>query len=294
MRRCKGVLGTAFAVGLLVCAFLNVNAQEFKGTVSEFVKNDSPLSYMKFGMDGMKGNVTWVISPGTYVHGPIFDSKGNILRKGQLLATVDERFYKYDVESAEAALIIAQGILKDAENDYSRKTGLFDKQAIPSIDKDKAEAEFYKAKGGLKDALARVGYSKFILGQCELRAPFDGYVQEVFTRSGGWSNIDYPVLKLIRLNPLYVDVIMDRKLGREIANGQKTVAIISVVPSFAFVYGFTITSSPPHWPIAKSLKLPNIIAEHTPELDPFVNVLGTWFELPKLNPFNIEFASSKM
>jgi RND family efflux transporter MFP subunit len=211
--------------GLLIAACLTGNAQEFTGAVAEFVKNDSPVTYMKFGMDGMKGRITWVISPGTYVKGPIYDAKGNIVRKGQLLATVDDRFYKYDVTSAEGELLKAKGILKDAESEFRRQADLVKKKAVKKKDLDQAEAALISAQGNYKDAKAKLEYSKFIVGLCELRAPFDGYVQEVFTRRGGWSNIDYPTLKLIRLNPLYVDVKMDRKLAREILYGKKTVSI---------------------------------------------------------------------
>ena len=219
---------TAFATlftGLLALTCTTLKADEFKGTVSEFVENDSPTNYMKFGMDGMKGKITWVISPGSYVKGPIYDLKGNIITKGQLLATADDRFYKYDVISAEGELLKAKGLLKDAESEYKRQLELVNKKAVKKKDLDQAEAELFSAQGTYKGAKAKLEYSKFVVGLCELRAPFDGYVQEVFTRRGGWSNIDYPALKLMRLSPLYVDVKMDRKLARNIVDGIKTVSM---------------------------------------------------------------------
>ena len=227
MKKMCFVAGLTCITCVMFFASFSANAQDFEGTVAECVKNDSPTGYQKFGMDGMKGEVTWVIKPGCFVRGPIYDSEGNVIKKGKLLAKTNDSFYKYDVLAAEGTLLGAKGTLKDAELEYARAERLAAKNAIPKKDKEKAEADLYKAQGSFKEAKANLEFAKFVVSLCTLRAPFDGYVQEVFTRRGGWSNIDYPALKLVRLSPLFVDVKMDRKLGREIESGEKTVSIVS-------------------------------------------------------------------
>ena len=197
---------------------------EYKGVVTELVK-DNLTTYMKFGIDGFKGEVTWIIGPGAFVKGPIYNEKGETIQEGDLLATTDKGFYKYDVLAYEGDLKAAEGDLKLAKLNYNRSVSLEKTNAVSKKERDEDEATLVMAEGTLMKTKADLESSKFILDHCELRAPFDGYVQEILTRPGSWSNIDYPALILRRLYPLYVDVKMDREDARAIVNGEKGVTI---------------------------------------------------------------------
>ena len=228
---------------MLVTAFFNVNEiyandnkpdedkrlssilrkQVFKGTISEVVKQ-SLTTYVKYP-DGFVAYVTWIIPPGSFVTGPIYDKNGNTTRKGDLLVQCDSRYYKARVEAAEGNFYAAKGSLKSTKANFQRCKKLFNNKSISEREKDKAEAEYFKAIGVYKKSNADLDLSKYDLEFCDLRARSDGYVGQVFARPGNWSNVDYPVLKLTKLNPINVDIKMDRKIAKEIVNQQAGVSI---------------------------------------------------------------------
>ena len=95
----------------------------------------------------------------------IFVKEGDHVRKGQLLAQLDDKDYRLSVE----ALQIQYDQLKD---EVTRTHRLFDRKSISANDYEKASA-------GLKQLGVQLQMEKNRLGYTRLYAPTDGYVQAV-------------------------------------------------------------------------------------------------------------------
>ena len=202
---------------------VTADVQTNKGIVSEIVEH-SLTSHIKFPPDFF-ADITWVIAPGTYVKGPIYDKDGNKVKKGDILAKCDKKYFQAKYDAAEGEVRGAKGRLKDAKIDFERQKKLVAKKTVSEKERDEAEAELYNAVGAYKTALAELEITKIKLGYCELEAPYDGFISEVYITRGGWSNIDYPVARLDRLSPLYVDVEIDRVTAKKVVEQELSVAL---------------------------------------------------------------------
>jgi multidrug efflux pump subunit AcrA (membrane-fusion protein) len=226
MRKLKNsiFLVTVALALFLGCSLMAASLGTYEGVLDEIVPN-SLTTYVKFG-DGFFADVKWIIAPGSFVKGPIFNKKGEKIRHGDLLVACDPHYYKALIDVADGDVDASKGELKDARIDYQRQKKLALTKSISEKSRDEAEADLYKAVGSYKKALAEYELAKINLDYTRIEAPFDGFVSNVYTRRGAWSNIDYPVLKLIRLSPLWVDVKMDRLTAKKVVAQKVGVKII--------------------------------------------------------------------
>jgi hypothetical protein len=200
------------------------NKNSYDGTVLEYAK-PGLQSDIRFGVDGFNGLVTWIIPAGSFVKGPIYNSKGKIVRQGDVLIKADVRFYEYEVKVKKAELEAAKADLNFTDTNCKRYKKLAMVNSVSKKEYDLALADYLKAKAHLISAMSELQYSKLLLEECTIYAPYSGYVQEVFTRVGSWCNVDYPGLRLMRLSPLFVDVEMSRNLAKEIIDDEYSVII---------------------------------------------------------------------
>jgi hypothetical protein len=203
------------------------DSKTFKGKVVESIKptvrTDKSLG------DDFWGMATWVIAPGTFVKGPIYDDKGKLIRPGDVLVECDPQFYTFKVEASQGEVQACKGVLKDAELDFQRTSKLLSTKSLSEKERDKAEADLFSAKGALLKAEADLKHSKYMESLCTIRAQFDGFVEDVYTTPGSMANLDLPsydtAVSIRRLTPLYVEVEMDRELARKIKNQELGISI---------------------------------------------------------------------
>jgi RND family efflux transporter MFP subunit len=105
---------------------------------------------------------------------------GDRISKGQVLAVLDDREHRLNVEAAEAAVRLAEVERDHARADYERLRNVaeIDAGAISIRALDQAEATYGGARNNLDYSLSRLSLAKRDLGNIELRAPFDGVVAE--------------------------------------------------------------------------------------------------------------------
>lgn len=124
----------------------------------------------------------------------ILAERGAEVRKGQPLATLDQREFELDRRAAEETLSLSQ-------LEYKRYQELF-KQNLTS----QAELDARKSKY----ELARVEFekAKLVIDRSVIRAPFDGVVVDRFVRLGQKVLLDEsaPLFKVMALDPLLARV----------------------------------------------------------------------------------------
>jgi RND family efflux transporter MFP subunit len=107
---------------------------------------------------------------------------GDRVSKGQVLAVLDERTYKLNVQAAEADLGKANVDLADKRTDLDRlrRIARQDPGAISQTAVDSAEAAYDGAIKNVQFATSQLSLAKRDLAKTVLRAPFDGVVAERF------------------------------------------------------------------------------------------------------------------
>lgn len=136
------------------------------------------------------------------VGGPVttFDvQNGQFFKKGELIASIDDRDFIIRKQKAEA-------LFHQAKADYVRVGNLYQKGNISGTSYEKAKADYEKAKADFNTASNELKDTRLI-------APFDGYVQKI--------NIDkyqdvapsYPILTFIDLSKVKAETYIPEDLA---------------------------------------------------------------------------------
>jgi membrane fusion protein (multidrug efflux system) len=103
-------------------------------------------------------------------------TEGTIVKKGQLLFTLDPREYESKLLQAKASLEGAQARLGKAETDERRLKPLAERRAVPQQDYDNAVANLDTARAGVSAARAEVVQAELDLSYCTIRSPIEGLI----------------------------------------------------------------------------------------------------------------------
>jgi len=133
-------------------------------------------------------------------------AEGQPVRKGDLIAQIDDRELKPEAERTEAQRELA-------EANYTRSQKLADQQAISQSELDDSKSAFRVA-----DAAATV--AKVRLEKSRIRAPFDGVVGRRLTTVGSWVRAGDPIAHVARLSTLRVAFSAPERMLSELRPGR--------------------------------------------------------------------------
>jgi membrane fusion protein (multidrug efflux system) len=116
--------------------------------------------------------------------------RGQLVRRGQPLATLDQREFRLDLRAAEETLAVSLADLKRYEE--------LRRQNLTS------EAEFEQKRSRHELALVELERAKLVIDRSVVRAPFDGIVADRYVRVGEKFTLEEskPLFKVMALEPL--------------------------------------------------------------------------------------------
>ena len=142
-------------------------------------------------------------------------AEGEFVKKGALLATMDDRLQKIEVQKAElnannvAPLEEAELILAEQQNELERAEDILDQEAGQEwevrkarVRRDQAEVRVDNIREEQKINQAEVALQKQLLDQYDLLAPFDAVVLRRNAEPGATLQRGDEVVSLIKLHPL--------------------------------------------------------------------------------------------
>lgn len=101
---------------------------------------------------------------------------GQVVKKGELLASIDPTLFKAGVAEARADMDRLGEESADAKRDLDRVQELYTRTVASTTELDAAKLRFARAHSGLAASQARVERARRLLADSELRAPFDALV----------------------------------------------------------------------------------------------------------------------
>ncbi|HEX7845240.1 MAG TPA: efflux RND transporter periplasmic adaptor subunit [Chitinophagaceae bacterium] len=114
----------------------------------------------------------------------IYVDEGAYVRKGQLLFHINDRPFREQVNTANAALAAAKANLVNAEINVSKLTPLVQNNVISDVQLKTAQASYDAAKANVAQAQAMVQSASVNLGFTLIKSPADGYVGRIPHKTG--------------------------------------------------------------------------------------------------------------
>jgi RND family efflux transporter MFP subunit len=138
--------------------------------------------------------------------------EGAAVKKGELLAEIDPRYYAADVEVAKARLKLAEAKLQAARTNLTQTKTAFSKDAASADDLRIAEADAAATEAGVAVARAELERAELMLSWTRVTAPFDGRVGRFAVTEGNLVRADATrVVTVVATDPLFVAFDMDER-----------------------------------------------------------------------------------
>lgn len=104
-----------------------------------------------------------------------YDS-GSLVKKGQVLFTIEPTKYRDAVQQASAALQTAKSEYEYASNQYAAMKKALESDAVSQMDVIHAQSSMEQAEAAIKQAQASLSTAQTNLGYCTVRAPITGHI----------------------------------------------------------------------------------------------------------------------
>lgn len=149
------------------------------------------------------------------VSGPIVGfmaETGKHVKKGDLIAKIDERDFKIMVKNLEATLDAAKAKLKDASLQYKRYASLLEENAAAKSTFDSIEANYKAAKSQTKALKEQLINAKNALSDTKLKAPISGYINYLFTEKHETVQAGQPIVSIVDTSSTEIEIFIPENL----------------------------------------------------------------------------------
>lgn len=173
---------------------------------------------------------------------------GDPVRKGQLLAQVEDREIREQVRQAEASFEVARATvrqreadLKFAETALDRSRSLFGRNLLPRQTLDDAEARSQAAAAQLdlaraqfQQAQARLDELQITLSNTRVTSPVDGFVAKRNLDPGAFASQNAPVVAVVDLSTVRMVANLIEKDARRVQAGTAASVEVDAYPGERF------------------------------------------------------------
>jgi len=135
-----------------------------------------------------------------------FVERGQAVKKGQTIAVVDARSAALAATAAQAQSRVAQEQLEEARRDCARVKHLLETGAISQAEFDKQTSQCTSQQWSAAAAEAQQQSASKLLGDANIRAPFNGYIGERYVNVGQYVQMNTRVASVYAPDPLRLEL----------------------------------------------------------------------------------------
>ncbi len=167
--------------------------------------------------------------------------EGERVEKGQLLAEMDTRAIRLQLEQAEAALAVAEASYNDAQKNMERMKRLEKEDAVSDQEYEKIKLAFEAADAQLKQAKAALNLARYNLDVSLMKAPFSGVIAsrnaevgDVINPMMGGFSATSGVLTLMDFSRVKIEIDVSHRDIVRIQRGQPAQLRVTALPDKYF------------------------------------------------------------
>jgi RND family efflux transporter MFP subunit len=167
--------------------------------------------------------------------------EGLFVKKGELIARLDQKDESAAVKQAQADLDIARAELNQAQRVFDRRRKLFDADLISEEELGGIELNLAVAKGGLVRATTTLDRAKERFSESVVRAPVDGVILQKYVEKGqiiasGVSNVSggSPIVDIAAMGSVYIEAGIDEIDIGKIEPGQPAIIVAEASPDLKY------------------------------------------------------------
>ena len=141
--------------------------------------------------------------------------EGGLVKRGDLLLTIDPAPYAAEVERAQAQQAAAEARVSHAHSEHARAQRLWEEDAIARRELDERANALREAQANLRAAAAALQSAQLNLGYTQVRAPIDGRIGKLEVTVGNLvaAGPGAPVLTtLVSVHPIYASFDADERV----------------------------------------------------------------------------------
>ena len=146
----------------------------------------------------------------------IYTKTGSILRKGDLIAQLDDQDYRYQLELAEAELSQLKIRLNGQNKTYQRNSELVDENFISPNALDEIVNQKNETEELIKISEARAKIAKYRLSKTKIYSPINGKVEKQIASIGDFLKIGDPIIQIMNNDRLRAHVPFPEKLATKL------------------------------------------------------------------------------
>ena len=178
MKRITKIIGIAIlATGITAGIVFGCGAKKDALTIDTAVAEKGDISLTVTATGTIEAITT--VEVGTQVSGVIeklYADFNSVVKKGQLLATLDETMLQASLDQSKATLMDAEADLNFQKTAYHRSKALFDKNLVAQGDFDQVEYNYKRALASVANAKAALQRNQVNLDYASIYSPIDGVV----------------------------------------------------------------------------------------------------------------------
>jgi RND family efflux transporter MFP subunit len=173
---------------------------------------------------------------------------GDTVRRGQILAKVEDQELQQQVRQAEASYQVAQATIRQREADLKlaaanldRSKSLVDRELLPRQSHDDTEsrhqaavAQLDLARAQFEQAKARLDELKITLSNTSIPSPVDGFVGKRFLDPGAFVGTNSPVVSVVDIRTVRLVANLVERDVRQVKAGTPAVVEVDAYPGEKF------------------------------------------------------------
>ena len=173
---------------------------------------------------------------------------GDSVRRGQVIAVVEDSEIKEQVRQAEASYKVGEATIRQREADLKlartnldRSRSLFERQLLPQQTYDDTEARYQAATAQLdlaraqfEQAKARLDELRITFGNTRIASPVDGFVGKRFVDAGAFVGPNAPVASVVDIRTVRMVANLVEKDHKRVPAGTAAAVEVDAFPGEQF------------------------------------------------------------